>query len=397
MSYRDRLRELVYISAEKETEFRPFWFDLERSTEKKVAVHEVVGSDKASVQDLGNANQGYPHVLYFFGPDYDKTADAFYAALREKGAATLKSPRWGNLRVLPVKANQKEGFVDGSRAAIFEVDFIDAPADGVETVSNTPEAIQSSADVAAHKAATGKGMLSKTAAQLAEVKKAVKRTVQGYRNAFETLTSAVESVRDELESAARDIEYAIDTVAEAPTVLAQDLVGLARTPARLAAGINAKIEGYASLITDSIEALVGLDEPARATLATNLAGASIAMCECTTVGSLATRGDAVAARAALDAAISDAVAAFDAYYAPEPDVLSAIENLRAAASDYLLNAAYNLPSELSLVTDRAYFPLDLAHKLTGSADNFPALASLNGWCCDMLFVIPKGTEVRYYA
>lgn len=397
MGFRDRLRELVYISAEKGTEFRPKWEDLARGSEKKAAVHEIVGSDTASVQDLGNGNQDYPHTLYFFGDDYDKTADAFYDALREKGPATLKSPRWGDLRVLPIKVSQKEGFVDGSRAAVFEVDFIAANDPSVKATSNTSAAIQSAADTAAETVASGEGMAAKTAAQLSEVKSAVRKAVKKYRTVFQALTSAVDSVRSAMETAAREIEYGIDTIAEGPTLLAQSLVGLSRTPARMEASIKAKVDGYKKLIGDSIAALAGLDTPALATLAANIAGAAVAMCEAVTVGTLSSRGEAIAARDALDSAMSDISAAFDAYYTPNHDTLSALEDLRAQASDYLLTSAYSLPSELTMTTDRAYFPLDLAHKLTGNADDFPTIAELNGWCCDMLLVVPPGTEVHYYA
>jgi len=396
VSYRDRLRELVYVSP-KGNEFRPLWNDLVRSNEKKAAVHEIVGSDEASVQDLGNGNLDYPHTLYFFGPDYDKTADAFFEALREKGPATLKHPRWGDLRVLPVKSVQKENLVDASRCAVFEIDFIAAPDRTIKTSSNTAAAIQSSAENAAVTVASGKDMVANTAAKLAQIKNAVKKIVKQYRAVFETITDAVESVRLALETAARDIENGIDALLEDPALLAQSLVGLSRTPARLDASIKAKVDGYKTLIGSSVDSLAGLDTPAKVTLITNLAGLAVSACESVTAGTLTSRADAMAVRTALDDSFTAIFSAFDTYYTPDPDTLNALSTIRAQVSDYLLDAAYSLPSDRTITTDREYFALDLAYELTGDADKAPELATLNEWGGDMLIVIPKGTVVHFYA
>ncbi len=100
MSHFDRLSELLYTSPSGK-EFRPLWDDLERSGGKKAAVHELVGLNVASVQDLGNSAKKYPLSLYFTGENYDLTADGFYKALEEKGRSVLSHPRWGNLTSSP--------------------------------------------------------------------------------------------------------------------------------------------------------------------------------------------------------------------------------------------------------------------------------------------------------
>lgn len=398
MSFRDRLRPLTFISAEKGTEFTPSWDVLDRSFDKKASVHESVGNDKANVQDLGNSNQSYPFTLYFCGNDYDKIADAFYEALRESGAATLKHPRWGNLSVMPIKVHQSENFVEGLRMAVFELEFIESPPpESVVSTSATSAAIQSAADSAASTIATGAGMATDSPGKLAQMKSAVKGAVAKYRKAFQAMTGLVDSVKQEIEMACRDIESGIDDLAQDPALLAQSLVSLSRAPARAEASIRAKVEGYIDLISGNIADLAGLDEPARAALVANLSGIAVSVCEATTVGTLMSRPDAIAVRDSLETALANVSSAFDDYYTPEPAVLSAIEEIRASTRDYLLSSAFSLPSELSFTTDREYFPLDLAYKLTGNADDFPAIAEFNDWGGDFLLVIPTGVEVRYYA
>lgn len=397
MSFFDRLKEMTYISPVSKKEFKPKWDTLERSTEKKSAVHEIVGSDIANVQDNGNGNQDYPHTLYFYGADYDLTADAFFAALREQGAGTLKHPRWGNLKVLPVKVHQKEDFVENVRMAVFEIDFIAAEDRKTTSVTNTAAAIQSAADTAAATVATGKNMASSTAQKLAQTKNAVQKAVKQYRTTLQNVTSAVESVRTDFELACRDIENGIDDLVEDPVALAQSVVDLARTPARMASSIKAKVDGYIALISDNIAALSGLSDSALATVVTNLAGAAIASCEAVTVGDITTRDEAIAVRDNLDASLATISDAFDQYYMPDPDVVTALEELRASTTDYLTNVAFSLPTVMSMTTDREYFPLELAYKLTGNPDDFPDIADFNGWGGDMLLVVPTNTEVRYYA
>lgn len=398
MSFRDRLKPLTFISAEKKTEFSPVWNELARTSEKKAAVHEVIGSDKASVQDLGNGNQGYPHTLYFFGDDYDTVADAFFEAVREKGPATLKHPRWGNLKVLPVKVSQKENFVDGIRCAVFEIDFIDANTDTqIVSTTTTPAAIQSAAETSAGLLSRLFVLLTDTAAKASKVKDAALNAVDKYRSVFQAMSGLVDTVKQEIESTCRSIEDGIDALVENPDSLIESLTSLARAPARAEASVSEKIEVFISLIRGNLDELEALDESGRETLIANLSSLAIAGCESVTVGDIVSRSDAIAIRDNLDAALEEIVSAFDLYGSPVPEVLSSFESIRASTSDFLLKAAFNLPSDLYFTTEREYFPLDLAYKLTGDAENFPKLAEINHWGGDMLLVVPTGIEVRYYA
>jgi len=400
MSHFDRLSELLYTSPSGK-EFRPLWDDLERSGGKKAAVHELVGLNVASVQDLGNSAKKYPLSLYFTGENYDLTADGFFKALEEKGRSVLSHPRWGKLDVLPLTWSQSEDLVSGVGAAKFTVEFIAAPDLSLSAVTDTAAAMQSAADTAAESIPAPENYTN--AADKARGKSSALKGVKKITTGIKALTSAADTARQDMENAARAITNGIDDLMESPVALVQAMTSLARTPARIQQNIKAKITGYAGLMKDGVNDL--LNTPA------DLVTASLQICfliayaisgvDATTAGTLTSRSEAMSARDALDYAIAEVLGAIDSMqaqgYAPDPQILAYLADLRARASAYLLNESYGLPSELSVVLDAATLPCELAYRLTGDADKSGEIAELNGWGGDKLLVIPAGTEVRYYA
>ena len=400
MSFLDRLREFVYVSPSGK-EFRPSWEIVERGFQKKVSVHEIVGSNKASVQDLGNGNVDYPNPLYFYGPDYDKTADAFYEALKEAGPAKIKHPRWGDLRVIPTAPRQKESFVEGMRCSVFDIKFIDAPDLSVTAKKDTAAAIQSASDVAADSIGAPSAYTDKVAKARGKAK--VLGNIKNFTNKVKSISTTLDSVREEISTTARQIESTIDDLMGSPLAVIQSFTQLARLPARIEADIRAKVTGYAELIDDAIDALLGDDSVDATTIALTTAqvfALSIAGAEATTAGTLENRDDAIDSRNALDDALSQALALVDAMqakgYTPDPALLAMIADLRARVSNYLLGASYSLPSQKRITLDAATILPSLSYRLLDDADRYTDLIKWNGWGGDLLLVIPAGTVVRYY-
>ncbi|MCK5643788.1 MAG: DNA circularization N-terminal domain-containing protein, partial [Gammaproteobacteria bacterium] len=80
MSWQDRLREAAYIS--------PLGvrivFDYEnvsQSFQKRTTGFEFPDVDGTYVQDLGRSGRKYPLRVFFWGADYDVSAEGFEAAL----------------------------------------------------------------------------------------------------------------------------------------------------------------------------------------------------------------------------------------------------------------------------------------------------------------------------
>lgn len=405
MAHLDRLRELKYTSPSGK-EFRPLWDDLERSGGKKAAVHELPQQNVADVQDLGNQAEKFPLALYFAGADYDQTADAFYAALREKGRATLAHPRWGDLVVLPLTWSQTEAFVDGLRAARFEVEFIEAPDPATLSSSdNTAAAIASAADATATaaSAASAAQLVSNNALGVARIKSKVLARVKATTSKLAAIASTVDDVRREIETVGRQIERTIDTLLTTPLTLAQSIVALARLPARTISSVFAKVDGYARLIEDAIVSFTETEVGAAAASALDIIANAIALLESVSEGTTTNRDEAIEIADAIRDAVASALAALEELersapgYIIDPSLLALIAKLRAQALAYLLASSLDLPAERVYVTTGERTPIDLAFEIYGTVDELDRLISDNDLAGDELLVIPTGKEIRYYA
>jgi prophage DNA circulation protein len=405
LTYLDRLRDLVYTSPSGAT-FRPSWSSVERSGGRKVSVTELPLREFPDVQDLGTSARKYPLTVYFDGSAYDETADAFARALAERGRASLSHPRWGDLSVICIAWSQTESFVDGMGRAAFTLDLVEAPEPQALTAStDTAAAIQAAADSAATTTTseTSAGQIvAKNAPTLAKIKANVLRGVRSIRTGIASIVGVVDSVRREIDEAATEIEATIDTLILDPLVLAQSVVGLARLPALAVAGTKAKVAGYSNIISDLASRFSKTESGPAAADALTLSSTLTALLESASTGDLSSRDDAVTTAELASAAYAQALAALmsaerDSGLYLDPALLQALAELEARGSRYLLTSAYSLPVGRTLVLEGERTPLDLAAELYGSPESLDRLIADNGLSGDALLVIPRGTEIRYYA
>jgi prophage DNA circulation protein len=129
MPWEDRILEAAYTSPGG-TRFVFLYEDFSVSVDKKTTTFIFPDFDGAFIQDLGRAGRNYPFTLYFSGEDYDQQADAFLAALEEKGIGTLEHPRYGTKYVVPTGTiNISESHVNGANQAVFGVTFSETITD----------------------------------------------------------------------------------------------------------------------------------------------------------------------------------------------------------------------------------------------------------------------------
>ena len=402
-TYLDRIRELVYTSPSGR-EFRPLWDDAERARGKKAAVDEVPQADLAIVQDLGNKAREYRLEVYFSGSDYDRTADAFDAALGERGPARIQHPVYGDHRVLVVGESEARHFVDGLGRATFSLELVEVvdPAE-LAGSDNTAAAIQSGADAAAERAADSYTVAATSASDIATVKDRIRRSVRATYRKLGALTSSIESKRREIEAAGRTIDRTLDAALGTPLALGQSVLGLCRSAARTTLSVKAKVDGYAGLIYDTVGGLTGLTLGVAHAIGLVVSGLALALLESSTEGGFISRAEAVDSLAATEAALAAALAALEYLeanvpgYVPDAALLAYIAELRARASAYLLEATYSLPSERRLTLDHAATVLELAARFYGSPDEAARVIAENGLTGDLIYVIPASYEVRYYA
>jgi prophage DNA circulation protein len=398
VSFLDRLRECRYISPSGK-EYTPLFDDVERSGGKKAAVHELPFRDVADVQDLGNQAEKYPMALYFTGPDYDQLADAFYAALREKGRGKLKHPRWGDIDVLPITRSQTEKLIDKVWYCAFQVDFIEAPDPASLTISTTTAAaIQAAADNAAAVAAAALSLQQSALKSQVELVKMKGKAVSVAASAVETLksgTSGFDDVRSALVKAQKDITRNIDALTTDPMTLTDSLIQLIRTPADMVTAVTLKLGGFGKLILDNIVTLEGLTIGAALAIVPVLLGATVAAAQSTASGTLASRADAIDAYNALTDSAASALAAVEGYV-DDPAALGAVRQLASDARARLLVESYSLPTERSMVLQGDSNPILLAQQLYGDPERFNDICDQNGLDDDFGFIVPRGTEIRWY-
>jgi prophage DNA circulation protein len=399
----DRLRTLRYVSPSGK-EFTADFDDLQRAGGKKNAVHELPQQDKAIVQDLGQSAHRFNLSLYFSGPDYDKTADAFFEALGEPGPGTLSHPRWGDISVLALTYAQKEQFVDGIGRAVFDIDFVHA-AKPVATLS----AISTAAAIKAHaasvkataSAAFAKSFGSPALAQLAATKTTIVKSIKGAKSA---MLKIVGSTSDLAQSWNADILSTIndlDTLIQSPAMLADAVLSIASVPAQAAGSINSKLlaisDAYASLPTD---AAALWSQSQAAFMALFGIGLAAGAAESVADGSLSSRAEALAAHDNLVAHYRTECALIESAegsgFIADPETLSSLAALSAEAAAYLLETSFSLRIERRVTLDAAATPLALVYRFYGNLDRLDEWCDQNHLQGDELLIVPMGREVRYY-
>lgn len=408
--YLDRIREPVYISPSGAT-FTLQFDDVERSGGKKAAIHELPQQDVADVQDLGNQAEKYPMSVYFTGADYDTQSDALWKALSERGTGTLQHPRYGNIPVLPLTWSCVEKLVDNLGKADFKIDFIRvqttfvSPVTAVAAAESVASATSSAVDNSVTESASE--FVPENAADVAALTQQLNTWVDDYNAAFKSVTAISETIQAEVNKAVSEFNANIDDLIAAPQELFLSMSNLAKMPAQVVTNIVDKVDAYREQITN-----LALSVPESYTQALTacealfyaFAGASVA----TTIGTIATRGDAVAIADSIadistlvQQAIENNEAAISGFRA-NPETLAALVDAAATARTSILEKSYSLKSERRVTMASERTPLDLIAEFYGDAltdidtvlDDF---IRTNCLCGDEILLIPAGREVVYYA
>lgn len=406
--YTDRLRELKYISPGGE-EFTLQFDSLSRRGGKKAPVSEFPGQDQGAIQDLGETTLVFPITCYISGPDYDEEADRFWQALTEDGTGRLLHPRYGNHNVLPSSKTQTEEFVNGTRRAVFEIEFIKADDEQLEfpkIVTAADLGLGTFADTAAEtitqsvpEEVTDPGLLT----QLSDTVTGAVDTISG---AVDKITGFTDDIIEAVDGAINEITRNIDTLIAAPQDLMESLLTLYRLPARAIVDVEAKINGYATiyegLVDSFIETTEEYGEIFGLIAAGNLSAIGIAAAEATIMGNIPTRkqaGNIVYNLSDLQANINDSIEEIETAgsFNYDYNVALATENVISGALNNLIDRALSLPTEKVFILDRNITPIQLAYELYGDLDRLDFLIDYNNFTGDDLFLLYRGTEVRWYA
>lgn len=116
--WRERLREASYKGV-------PFGVvDSEESHGRRVVVHEFVGKDEPTIEDLGGAPRQFSLQAFVLGDDFMDKRDALKKVLNEKGTGTLIHPWYGEIEVSQYAEYKIKHSASTGRMCTFELFFV---------------------------------------------------------------------------------------------------------------------------------------------------------------------------------------------------------------------------------------------------------------------------------
>lgn len=409
MSWLDRLRECRYVSPSG-IEFTPLFDDVQREGTKKAPVTELPQQNDPDVQDLGNTAHRMTMRMYFSGRDYDETADAFWNALGEQGPGTLSHPRYGDLTVLPLSRQQVEDFVEQAGRAVFTVEFVRLSdeliaypvtvtnrasriSDRVATLqSDIAEAFEREFDIEDVRDRVG---------LIDQIRDGVDVTVSALRN----IAGEVDDINTRFNAIARDIQGTVDDLIQAPAALAESVIRLVRTPARIGISIREKIRGYRRLYELYADRLIpGTASTSQASLnGVFLSAVGMAIAECSlTPDDTATREQTARnANQLLEVRLgiaenSESLEADYPDYFLRPEQAQSLNESLTESAAILYERSFSLSIERIVNLDRDVTPLDFVYSVYGSIDRLDEWIQQNELKGNDLFILRVGREVRYY-
>jgi prophage DNA circulation protein len=402
--------------------------DVAKEFDLKGRVWSFPDAPGSYAQRKPRAGDVIPLRMFFAGSNYDTVATGVEAALSEDGVGLLEHPVYGPLDVVPMgTVRRRDDLVTAAGQAVFEVSFfvtikelypaaVDDP--GREALARVQAYNEAIAAQVADKmrlttAGEEKGFLDKVNDGLAQVEK--------FTGA---LAKTNEDTADRFEDINDSINRSIDVLIKDPLTLARQTTNLIQTPARSAAAIQDRLDGYKNLALEIIGANVAEPQAdvndaqntnafwsAGIFAAGGVSGSVVSVLDST----FDTKPDALAAAAELIAQLQALIEWYDnqlrtlATATPagiptdgtELDTGEAMAELQAAVGltvAYLVQISFTLKQEYRVQLDRDRNMVELCADLYGevSDETLDFFMNSNALTGDEIIEIPRGREIVYY-
>lgn len=430
MAWQDRIREAAYTSPSGER--LAFLFeDVRTEVTKRTTAFVFPGVDEAYVQDNGHGARRFPLRCYFAGDDHDLEANAFVAALLERGIGRLEHPFYGAANVVPLgQITRRDDLREAAGQTVLDVVFSTSlaavypqlAAEPRTAVEQQAEAFETAAAAQFEEAAD----LSTVAAQ-EETKAKTRDALQELEAALAEVSDATAKVSATFQDALDSINSSLDVLISQPLSLAQQLVSLVTAPARAASTLAERLDGYAGIVdnlTTASDAIPSLSLSGGVVIESRRRNVANAFHLTNVLASAAVSGAVISTLeteftsrpAALEAAqrlldeLDALVVYLDDGYATLASVeapggidtgtsYQALQQLVVSAAARLVEISFSLLPERSIVLDRPRTILDLAAELYGSVadERLDFLIDTNGFTGSEILEVPRGRRVVFYA
>lgn len=239
--------------------------DLSRDTTKKTSAHEFPDADGVLVQDHGVGARRFPSRIFFSGPDHDKQANVFEAALNETGRGTLETPLYGTHEVVPF-GNFKRFDALKTRAnqTVFEVLFL-RTIDAIYPIGqdDPASAVQSALDVFGEAGAAefASALQNTSVSENQGILDTINDLVNQVGEGLDKIAAVQAVVKDQFDDINDTINNTIDTLVAQPLLLAFETRRLIQTPATALANITDRLTSYGNLAASIFGASDSVSSP----------------------------------------------------------------------------------------------------------------------------------------
>ena len=413
MPWNDRIREAAYTSPSGER----IVFDYEnvsKTVDKKTTGFEFPDADGTFVQDLGHSGRKYPLRVFFWGDDYDQEADAFEAALLERGTGKLEHPIYGTVDVVPFGTiTRRDDLKTGANQAILQITLWETIGLIYPTSQTSPAgAVLTAVDEYNDAVAVEFEEVTTldSAVDAATFKNSYQALLDSASSGLRAIADTQDDVRQQFDAIVDSINQGIDILISQPLTLAFQTTQLIQSPARALTGIEARLTAYRNLanliitgdsavVTPSLDASSSNEFHTKDLYAsTYVTGSVVSVVN----NQFTTKTEALAAADAVLTQLDDVVAWRDDNFQSlgEVDTGGAYQQLQEAVAltaGFLVEISFSLKQERSIILDRNRTIIDLAAELYGSIDDqLDFLISSNNLTGSEILELPRGREIVFY-
>lgn len=421
MAWTDRLREAAYTSPSGKR--LTFTYENVRTTvDKRTSGFDFPDVDGTYVQDLGRSGRKYPLRIFFWGDDYDLEADAFDAALMERGAGTLEHPLYGNVTVVPFGTiSRRDDLKTAANQAIMEIVFWETTNVIYPSAQGDPASMVLAA-VAEYNNAVAEEFEEVTeldsAVSIANFKNRYSALVDGTRSNLQSIADVKEDVRRQFNAIVDSITTGLDVLVTQPRTLAAQTVLFIQSAARAIPNVQGlDVSALASSFTTATPRLSAYDELARGVIddvdqdvtsnafhtsdlytSTYVTGTIISVIN----NRFVTKSQAIEAADFILTLMSDVTDWRDGNFETlsEIDTGASYQKLQdavALTAGFLVEISFSLKQERSVVIDRPRTIVDLTAELYGVVDSeLDFLINSNDLSGIEILEMQKGREIVYY-
>lgn len=406
MSWQDRIQEAAFTTPDGSARITFSYENVGRTVDKKTTAFNFPDADGVFIQDRGHSGRRYPVRAIFHGDDCDLEASVFEAALLQRGVGKLEHPIYGTVDAVAFgQISRRDDLVTAANQAIVDVVFWETtgtsyPSEQSDAASDIAASLQAYNE---NKAENFKesGVLD-NAVNRATFKNAYIRGLNRVRSILGPVAEATAEVKDAFDAIADSIELSIDVLIGQPIVLASQTSILLQTPARSAASIQSKFDGYAQLLDVVIESKASVETQVVTFESLDLfaAGAITGLVVSANLTQFETKSNAIEAAEGL-------IFEFDRYInwrdVEDPNIdtgesYGPLLNSVSITAGFLIDLSFTLRKERQIIMDRARTIVDLSAELYSdiSDDALNVLINTNSLTGSEILEIPRGRKIVYY-